>query len=260
MEAGGGVKHLRRLKRIAGSLGVAAFWLGLWQLAAWLVGSPFVLPSPLAVFSRLSTLIFERDFAISTAWSVYRVLLSLLIAVSSGVVLGGLSFVSPLARRLIAPAMLAIRSAPVVSFIILAIMWMDSNYLPVFISLLMCLPVIWGNVLQGLGAVDGRLVEMSELYGVSRTKVWKQLYLRAVWPYLNAALFTCLGLGFKVTVAAEVLSSPKYAIGYQMYVSKLTLETEAAYAWTVVILLLSLLFEVWLKHLLKRDSERREAA
>lgn len=247
-----------RLSRIASGLGVAVFWLGLWQLGVLFVDSPFVLPSPLAVFSRLSVLIFERDFAVSVAWSVYRVLLSLLIAVSLGVVLGGLSFVSPLARRLISPAMLAIRSAPVVSFIVLAILWVDSNYLPVLISLLMCLPVVWGNVLQGLGAVDGRLMEMASLYGVSRPKVWRQLYLRSVWPYLSAAIFTCLGLGFKVTVAAEVLSSPKYAIGYRMYVSKLTLETEAAYAWTLVTLLLSLLFEVWLKHLLKRNSGRRK--
>ena len=248
----------KRVSRIAGGFGVAVFWLGFWQLGAILVDSSFALPAPLAVFSRLSELIFERDFALSVAWSVYRVILSLFIAVGLGVILGALSFVSPILRRLISPAMLAIRSAPVVSFIVLAMLWTTSDYLPVLISLLMCLPVVWGNVLQGLGAVDERLVEMASLYGVGRKRVWKQLYLRSVWPYLNAALFTCLGLGFKVTVAAEVLTSPKYAIGYQMYVSKLVLESEAAYAWTVVILLLSLLFEVWLKYLLKRRWKRRE--
>lgn len=250
----------KALRRFAEGLGIAAFWLLVWYAGYRLVASPLVLPSPLQVFLRLSELIFERDFLFSVAWSVYRVLLSLVIAVSLGVVLGGLCFVSPLARRLVGPAMLVIRSAPVVSFIVLVILWVRSDYLPVLVSLLMCLPVVWGNVIQGLEAVDGRLIEMAGLYQVSRTKIWRQLYLKGLWPYLSAALFTCLGLGFKVTVAAEVLSSPRYAIGYRMYVSKLILETEAAYAWTLVTLLLSLLFEVWLKYLLRRHRMRRGAA
>lgn len=239
---------------------MAVFWLLLWYAGYRLVGSSLILPSPQSVFARLSTLVFERDFMMSVLWSVFRVLMSLVLAVGLGVFLGGVSFVSPVLRRLIAPAMLAIRSAPVVSFIVLAMLWVESNYVPVLISILMCLPVVWGNVLQGLGAVDERLVEMASLYGVGRARVWKQLYLRSVWPYLSAALFTCLGLGFKVTVAAEVLTSPKYAIGYRLYVSKLYLDTEEAYAWTLVILILSLLFEVWLKVILNRRRKRREAA
>ncbi|MZQ96096.1 MAG: ABC transporter permease subunit [Acidaminobacter sp.] len=250
----------KSLSRIAGGIGVAVFWMLLWHAGYRLVGSSLILPSPLSVFARLSTLIFEQDFLLAVLWSVYRVVMSLVLAVGLGVILGGVSFVSPVLRRLIAPAMLAIRSAPVVSFIVLATLWVDSNYVPILISILMCLPVVWGNVLQGLRAVDERLVEMATLYGVRRARVWKQLYLRSVWPYLSAALFTCLGLGFKVTVAAEVLTSPRYAIGYRLYVSKLYLDTEEAYAWTFVILILSLLFEVWLKVFLNRLRKRREAA
>jgi NitT/TauT family transport system permease protein len=250
----------KRLSRFGGGLVVAGLWLLLWYAAYVFVGSSLVLPSPLGVFVRLSTLIFERNFALAVGWSVFRVLMSLALAIGLGVLLGGFSFLSKRFHQVISPAMLAIRSAPVVSFIVLAKLWVPSNWVPVVISLLMCLPVVWGNVLQGLGAVDERLEEMASLYNVQRSRVWTSLYLRSVWPYLNAAIFTCLGLGFKVTVAAEVLSSPRYSIGYRLFSSTLYLDAEEAYAWTMVILLLSLMFEVWLKYLLKQRKRRREAA
>jgi NitT/TauT family transport system permease protein len=235
---------------------VGALWLGLWQTGYYLVDEPLILPSPYGVMNRLSQLILEPDFLVSVLWSVFRVLLSLLISAVLGMVLGASAYFSRTVRVIISPAMLAIKSAPVVSFIVLVILWVRSDWVPVVIAMLMCLPVIWGNVIQGLGAVDERLLEMASLYGVDRTRVLKGLYLKAVLPYLSAALLTCLGLGFKATVTAEVLSSPRYAIGYRLYASKFYLDTEETFAWTLVILLLSLLIEVWLRRVLTRRQKK----
>lgn len=238
---------------------VALLWLAIWQVAYYMVNSSLILPSPYGVFKRLSVLIVEADFMRSVVWSVFRVVLSLVFSTVLGIVLGIGAYFSKAVRAVLSPAMLTIKSAPVVSFIVLAMLWVRSDWVPVVIAILMCLPVIWGNVLQGLGAVDEGLLEMASLYNVNRVKIFKALYLKSVFPYLNAALLTCLGLGFKVTVAAEVLSSPKYAIGYKLYASKLYLDTEEAYAWTIVILLLSMVFEVWLRYALKQRQRKEHA-
>ena len=52
-------------------------------------------------------------------------------------------------------------------------------------------------------------------------------------------------------MAAEVLCLPKAAIGTQVYYSKIYLETPSLFAWTFVVILLSLLLEKLIRHLLR---------
>lgn len=60
------------------------------------------------------------------------------------------------------------RAAPVASFIILALVWIRSSQLPAFIAFLMVVPVVWGNVEKGLREIDGGLLEMAQVYRLSR--------------------------------------------------------------------------------------------
>jgi NitT/TauT family transport system permease protein len=60
---------------------------------------------------------------------------------------------------------------------------------------------------------------------------------------------TALGIGWKVTVAAEVLSHPRFSIGTYLYESKAYLNTPQLFAWTLVIILLSFIFENFINNL-----------
>jgi NitT/TauT family transport system permease protein len=64
-------------------------------------------------------------------------------------------------------------------------------------------------------------------------------------------MISALGIGWKVTSAAEVLSLPKYSIGRYLYDSKVYLEIPDLFAWTVIIITLSYFFETVLKKLFK---------
>jgi NitT/TauT family transport system permease protein len=66
-------------------------------------------------------------------------------------------------------------------------------------------------------------------------------------PYLMAALTTGLGFAWKSGIAAEVICQPAQAIGKQLYFSKLYLETPQVFAWTAVVILLSVVLEKALK-------------
>ena len=55
-------------------------------------------------------------------------------------------------------------------------------------------------------------------------------------------------------VAAEVLSSPRYALGYRLYETKLYLNTPDLFAWTLAIIVISLIVEKGLKHLLPQGG------
>ena len=230
------VKVLRRLA-------VIAFWLAVWQLAAAAVGKELLLPGPPAVMKKLIELASAETFWRTLARSILRVLTGILSAVILGVLTGLLTHKSRLARELLSPVMTLLKSTPVASFIILALVWLGREVMPVFIAGLMVLPVVWANTAAGLAGIDPQLLELAQVYRFPRRKTFRRIVWPSVLPHLRAALRSALGLGCKVGVAAEVLTVPPYSIGKSIYEAKLYLETTELFAWTAAVVALSFLIE-----------------
>jgi NitT/TauT family transport system permease protein len=140
------------------------------------------------------------------------------------VALAVLTCASIWADRLLSPAIRVVRAAPVASFILLVVLWTDKNYVPVVISALMVIPVVWGNLSRGIRETDPLLLEMARAYRFSRAKTLRLVYLPSLQPYLLSAITTSMGLAWKSGVAAEVLCLPASAIGTQIYNTKFYLE------------------------------------
>ncbi len=230
-------------KRLLRNLFVAALWLMLWQLAAAAVGQELLLVPPLKVFIRLIDLVRQPVFWQAVFSSCARIMAGVVLALLFGAVLAGLmsrfSFLSAFLR----PALQVIKSTPVASFIILALVWIKSSRLATFSSFLIVLPVVWSNLTQGIKDIDRDLLQMSEAYRFSRFKKIRYLYLPSLLPYFSAACATGIGIGWKAGIAAEVLALPKVSIGKALYDAKIYLEMPDLFCWTAVIVLMSLLLE-----------------
>lgn len=227
------------------------FWLGAWQIAAMIVGQELLLPTPLAVGRTLLSLAETSVFWLSALYTLGRVLLGLLGGVIVGSLLAFLThFVAP-ADWLISPAVRVVRATPVVSFILLVYLWVTRANIPGVIAALMVLPVVWGSITAGLNAVDGQLLELGRVYRFGRLKMLRLIYLPSLRPHFVSGFLTAFGLAWKSGVAAEVLCPPKYAIGARIQQAKTALETPDLFAWTVLLIVLSLLLEAVLRRLLK---------
>ena len=89
---------------------------------------------------------------------------------------------------------------------------------------------------------------MAKVYGMNRQKRVMKIYIPSVLPYMMAACRTALGLSWKAGVAAEVIGVTKHSIGRQLYYSKIYLETADLFAWTAVVIIMSIALEkcfVW---------------
>ena len=65
------------------------------------------------------------------------------------------------------------------------------------------------------------------------------------------------GFAWKSGVAAEIIALPKQSIGYRLYESKLRIETVDLFAWTLLIVALSMLLEwllVWSMRRIRRNG------
>ena len=158
-------------------------------------------------------------------------------------VLAVLAFRRKWVRELLAPLAAAVKAVPVVSFIILALVWLNSRSLSILISGLMVFPVVYGNVLAGLGQADRQLLEMARVFRVPLRRQALGIYLPAVLPYFRAACALGLGLCWKAGIAAEVIGLPGGSLGERLYTAKVYFQTADLFAWTAVIVAASVAFE-----------------
>ena len=241
-----------KLRKTLRTFAVVLFWLLIWQLAAALAGQELLLPSPLHVARKLAQLACGAEFWLTLARSILRVLAGILSAVLLGILLALLTHKSAVLRALLSPVMTLVKSTPVASFIILALVWLGRDVVPLFIAALMVLPVVWANVSAGLEGIDPQLLELTRVYRLPRRRVFRRITLPSVLPHLRAALCSALGLGWKAGIAAEVLTVPVRSIGKRIYEAKIYLETTELFAWTAAVVLLSLAIEGLLLRLVRR--------
>ena len=244
------------LRKTLRTLAVVLFWLLIWQLAAALVGQELLLPSPLRVARELLRLAGGAEFWLTVAQSIRRVLTGIVSAVLLGILLALLTHKSAVLRALLSPVMTLVKSTPVASFIILALVWLGRDVVPPVIAALMVLPVVWANVSQGLDGIDPQLLELAQVCRLPRGRVFRRITLPSVLPHLRAALCSALGLGWKAGVAAEILTVPARSIGKRIYEAKIYLETTELFAWTAAVVLLSLVIEGLLLRLVGRIGKK----
>ncbi len=235
----------------------AGFWLCVWQAASLCIGQRLLLASPVEVCRALLRLLPTAAFWQRAAFSAARIIGGFVLALAAGAFFGVCAAASRWAEALLRPPMLAIRTVPVASFIILALLWLrGTGGLSVFISFLMVLPVVYENVLAGIRAADETLLEMAAVFRVPLWRRMRALYAPAVLPYFRSACAVGLGLCWKSGVAAEVIGISGGSIGEALYNAKLLFATDELLAWTAIIVLLSLAFERLFLRLLQ-CAERR---
>ena len=238
---------------------VILFWIALWQLAGMAIQNDIIFAGPADVVRSLSLLLPSAEFWISIIHSFGKITLGFAAAFVAGILLGSLAFRFHLLRELLEPLMLLAKSIPVASFVILALIWIGSSGLSVFISFLVVFPILYVNTIAGLESTDPRLKEMTLVFHVSLPRRIRFIYLPALMPYLISSCKIALGMSWKSGIAAEVIGVPSHTIGENLYMAKIYLATPDVFAWTIVIILVSALFEkffLWLITWMKQKNEQ----
>ncbi len=234
------------------------FWLTVWQLASQALGQEILLVSPISVLVRLTSLVRTLPFWEAIGFSLSRISGGFLSAAVMGVFLAALSARFRLVKELLSPFILTIKAIPVASFIILALIWIPSENLSVFISFLMVFPVIYTNVLDGILSTSQELLEMAQVFALPPGRTIRYIYVSQVLPFFQSACTIGLGLCWKSGIAAEVIGIPDGSIGESLYNAKIFLNTPDLFAWTLVIVIVSLTFEKFFLKLLDMSVKRLE--
>ena len=219
------------LYKICLKLAVILFWIAAWQFIAVMISNQTILPSPISVLQRLIILGQTSEFWITTLYSCLRIIIGFIAGCMIGILIGIIMFTSSTIKHLLDP--------------ILIFIWLNSDIIPSFIGFLIVVPIICRNIFEALRSLDKNLVEVAQIFKLSWIQKIQVLYLPTIKNYFIAAFTTSLGLAFKAGIAAEILCTPKMSIGKEIYNAKVYLDTENIFAWTLVVIMLSLLFEIF---------------
>ena len=235
-------------------LKAAAFLLAIvvWQAAAMALDSKILLASPVNAMSRLFAIFGEADFSRILWFSFRRIASGFFLAFLLGVLLAVISGRFRAFELLLWPYMVTIKSVPVASFIVIALMWLSSRRISVFISFLMVLPIVYTNVLEGIRHLDPKLTEMASVFRVPWRRRFLYIWLPQLKPYIFSACRLSLGLAWKAGIAAEIIGIPDGSIGEMLYQAKVYYNTADLFAWTIVIVAVSVIFEKAVLFIIRR--------
>ena len=230
--------------------------LGLWTLLAALLQNELLLPMPWAVLLRGAELLAGAAFWRALGHSFFNIAAGFLISLLCALVLGSAAGRFSWVENLLQPYMTLCKTVPVASFILLAFLWVSGERLSILIAFLMALPVLYGNVLQGVRSADRSLLEMAAVYRIGWGRRLRCLWLPQLRPWIQSGCAAALGLAWKAGVAAEVIAVARHSMGEALYEAKLALDIPALFAWTAAIVAVSMLWEKLFLALLQSLTER----
>ncbi len=195
-----------------------------------------VLRDVINILTTLSTLSILTSTLVRLFISIA---LSLMIAVILGI-LGGLFHSFSLFLK---PYVAILRTVPVISITVILFILLGFKMAPYAITFLMVFPIVYQATEEGIRSIDKELLDVYRLEEHHLLMSVRMLYYPMIKPYIWLALLQSFGLGIKVLVMAEYLSQTKESIGNALYLARININYSEVFAWTMILILLSLAFE-----------------
>lgn len=217
--------------------------IGLWQAVSMLIDNNLIFPSIPNVINRLLEILKNSELVFSILSSIYRCLLATAISATIAIIIGFLSYKNKYIYNFLYPVFTVIRALPTMAFIVMALIWFSKEYAPILIGILISLPIFYDIILNSLNDIGTKIIDMCNIYKVSRKKILIDIYGIAILLALTNVLSSTISLVFKVIIAGELYSQPKYGIGAAIQFEKMQLNTDSIIAWIVIVTFVSYIFD-----------------
>ena len=163
---------------------IILFWLILWEVADRVVNNRIILCGPISIISSLINQITKSDFLSICGASFVRISVGFLLSFALGFLLAIAAYKFKLLKEFLEPVMTMLKTVPMVSFVIMLLIWVGNQALTIYLSFLIVLPMIYTNMLAGLESVDKEMLEMAEVFNMSAWRKFMYIYRPALMPFL----------------------------------------------------------------------------
>lgn len=233
--------------------------LVIWYFACWWIDVELILPTPAQAFIHIGAYLKDISFWVSLGWTYLRCIESFLIAFLIALGLAVLAYSKKEAEKFINPFMAFIRAIPTMAIILILIISIAPEGTPIVVAGVVICPTLYQSFLTSLKQIDQKLVEMTNIYHVSKKNQILKFYIPTVLPGILENSATGFSLNIKLIIAAEAMAQTRNSIGKLMQYAKISIEIEKLFALTIIAVILSVISEALIK-LFKRVVCRYDSA
>lgn len=231
----------------------------LWAALAALLETP-LLPGPGAVLESLWQAIQTGELQQHLGVTLRRVLISFVLAMLLGALLGLWMGRSPLANALFDPLLVLFLNLPALVTIILLYVWFGLVEAAAVLAVVINkVPNVAVTLREGARSLDPKLEQMARVYAFSRWQRLADVWLPQLFPYLMAATRGGLALIWKIVLVVELLGRSD-GIGFQLHMAFQVFDVARILAYSLAFIAVVQLIELALLQPLERRASRwREA-
>jgi NitT/TauT family transport system permease protein len=214
-------------------------------IAVWGVASlfypPYIIPSPLAVFTDFQSFLPEH-FGFHLGMTLYRTAVGFGMAYVFGTLLGMLAFTKKWVKP-VNSLMMALQVLPgVILGVIFLLMFGLGSTTPILLVAFLTLPTMTINTVNGLSKKDTVLEEYLVSIKSSRMGIARYIYLPALIPVLESNLSLGMSMAVKVVVLGEFIGTQD-GLGYLLNNARIFFNMKEVFFYLVVLLLFTLIFQ-----------------
>ena len=247
----------RKLNIIFSVAAVLIMWL-VWIIAYYSVKNDYVVPSFSDTMVSLGGCLGSGEFWTAFALTFLRTLEAFALSFLLAALLAAASALSKTAAAFIKPFMIFLRTVPTLAIILILLIWTSAKVAPVIVTFLVLFPMIYSQMVAATENVDGGLIQMAKLYGVSKKERLFKIYLPQISPDIFSQTGANVSLGIKVMISAEVLSNTYKSLGGMMQSARSFLEVSRLAALKLIAVLLGLVVDIAFSRLKRINSKWRE--
>ncbi|MGL5771226.1 MAG: ATP-binding cassette domain-containing protein [Bacteroidales bacterium] len=231
----------------------------IWQVGALIFAKPFILPSCWDVIKYFVKLMGEQSFYVNLLFTFYRALIGFFLSALIALPVSYLCARNKPFEKLLSPILLLLKSTPILSFLLLAIIWFSSENIPLVIAFVGMFPILTIQFTAGFKALDPHFLQITALYHLSRSKRFFWIEYPAIKTYIFSGIASAIGLGWRAIIIGEALSSIDSGLGAAMKQAQNYIDVPYLFALTFASLFASFIIEYILKKLASYAPHKQHA-
>jgi ABC-type nitrate/sulfonate/bicarbonate transport system permease component len=243
--------------RARGLLGFVILFAVWWALTAAHVVKPIALASPQAVGEVLVSGIADGKLLVDTGVSMERLVISVIVAGSLGIVLGVLVGISRRLGLFIEPLAGFFNAISGIVWLPLAITWFGLTWKTLlFVIGNSVFFILFFNTLVGIRAVPRLYEQAIFTLGASRWRMVRDVLIPGALPGIISGLRLGLGFGWRALIAAELVAATQ-GLGFMIFSAAQYLRTDVILAGILVIGVIAFVLDALVVGPLERITVQR---
>ena len=223
-------------------LGVIIAISALWQGLAWLIASPDF-PSLFAVINSVQFHLNEGEMVANIFITLRRVLLSFIIAMLLGGIIGIIMGVNARINKLSDSLLIIMLNIPALVTILLCYIWFGLVESAAIAAVVINkIPTVVVMIREGARAVDKDLLAVAKIYQLSPSKTFFKVFVPQLYPFIIASARSGLSLIWKIVLVVELLGRSD-GVGFALNTLFQFFDIAGILAYTFVFVVIILLIE-----------------